>query len=502
MKSSMSVLGFVVVALSSVVPLSDVSAQGVRIDRAGGYSCDIVADTSGKYSAVIYCPPSGAPDKLDIRVAYSTNGGAAWCLFGPFNQRQLDGTTVGVDAPPNLFNSPVYCCWNEYVHLSESSPLTMVLDGAGFPNGSFQRSLLPRSDTNGTQPFIAVNPYNPNCLLYGGKMSDNLYRWISTDGGYHWSDRILWVQAQGRYLSRPHFRFGNNRYVFATFTIDTTYNGIYTSWPYYTESSNGGTTWTAPKPMWSLPPYDSACAGRFNCIVTNGNLPLIVGETMKRFASGGDVWFFYPESGGMGNRSWRRDLLRGNGQGAVVASYSAVAHDMKSDLIAVSWCEDSSSHYDIHISWSCDLGRNWAPPAHVTNDGTHESALKMSHYLGQTSGGNRAVASMVYIAGSDIFFIRFDQISLAVGAEPRRNNRVRQFLICPTIARGKIRFMIPDLSRVRNLTIYDVGGKIVKDMGPLTRTSRWREVVLNPGIYFVRLEVNDHVLTKKVVVVE
>ena len=51
------------------------------------------------------------------------------------------------------------------------------------------------------------------------------------------------------------------------------------------------------------------------------------------------------------------------------------------------------------------------------------------------------------------------------------------------------------------LQIYDVSGKMVKDVG-VVPPGRWVTVDLSPGIYFVRLEAEGKAVTRKVVVVE
>ncbi|MEO0225597.1 MAG: T9SS type A sorting domain-containing protein [candidate division WOR-3 bacterium] len=60
--------------------------------------------------------------------------------------------------------------------------------------------------------------------------------------------------------------------------------------------------------------------------------------------------------------------------------------------------------------------------------------------------------------------------------------------------------MTDSRSRIK---IYDVSGKLVKDI--VFRPSedgRYRTVVLNPGVYFVRFESEDKIITKKVAVVK
>ncbi len=67
-------------------------------------------------------------------------------------------------------------------------------------------------------------------------------------------------------------------------------------------------------------------------------------------------------------------------------------------------------------------------------------------------------------------------------------------------ARREIRLQITeDRSQKIGLKIYDVCGKMVKSF---TGGSLPSIICLNPGIYFVRLEVNGKVVTKKIVVIE
>ncbi len=82
--------------------------------------------------------------------------------------------------------------------------------------------------------------------------------------------------------------------------------------------------------------------------------------------------------------------------------------------------------------------------------------------------------------------------------------RVARLKILQNPARGEIRLQITDnRSQKIGLKIYDVCGKMVKDI--VFRPSedgRYRTIVLNPGVYFVRFESKDKIITKKVVVIE
>ena len=77
------------------------------------------------------------------------------------------------------------------------------------------------------------------------------------------------------------------------------------------------------------------------------------------------------------------------------------------------------------------------------------------------------------------------------------------FKIWSNPAKSDVRLQITHVAnKDLKIRIYDITGKLVKDMSRSIVAGVWFGVSLNPGIYFVRLETEAAMVTKKVVVVE
>jgi hypothetical protein len=268
-------------------------------------------------------------------------------------------------------------------------------DSTGFPAGNFKPALeLPNSRIRDVwEPCIAVKG---DTILYTAANSatylttDSIFIWRSLDGGRTWDSGRPMFDTVREVMGPPHVRFGNNGYVFALWVwYQTTISGTSIYWPYYSESNDYGLIWTFPKPVvctTGTTPYYNASTSwyAFDCEVVN-NIPNVVVKYSSPYPSGGhyefgDLWFYQPISGGLGNRVWREKFLYGDSSnlGGNFCSWPSIGADSLGRLYVTF---TSASDWDVRLKYRPSPQDTWQRSVKITFDGENikESAVELAH---------------------------------------------------------------------------------------------------------------------------
>ncbi len=469
----------------------------------------------GDNIAVIYGAPTANPNNpMAINIAYSVDSGATWATYGPFSP-ELRRTYPGVDGSPNFCTNPgeVYYVWEEY-------------DGIHIMNNSIS-VVLPHSYA--MVPCVAVNPDDPfNVIvtacsyLNGG--NNNVYCWISNDSGYTWTDTIN-MNINGA----PHVRFGSGAYLFAAYhdILDTL--GTSLEWPYYTESTNNGWTWSQGQPL-SVPyaaPTSMFWWHEFDCEVVN-NEPWTVHTDL-----GLDSMWLFHGTGNPGNWTWEVFNVQQIGSCSTwvgdtlyycyPSQYPNVSYEPVSNTILTSYkayylkvCANDTIYNGAHIGgiYSTDNGVTWTITAPLSDPNTGQiawydwSATEVAHRLVNVDGD--VCSYGIWVNGTDLnlYFERgMIKPFYATGIEENSNSLASiHFQISPTITTDicYALFAISSPGTV-NLKLFDAAGRLVEEVydGYLEKGNM--RVGINTkrlanGIYFVSLETKAGKQTAKFII--
>jgi hypothetical protein len=324
---------------------------------------NICIDANGTDIAVMYGPPSDPWDPMHpfggVCAARSTDTGMSWGYFGPFNiLSPLTSIYPGVDGSPHFStnSAELYFVWQE--NLSGIYVASSGIFG-----------LLPNSNFC-SMPCIGVNPDDPAYVMVTASniVGGVNYAWISTDGGYTWSDTITVTNSGGA----GHFRWGTGDYAFFTYHDDY----MSDEYPYYVESTNGGFTWSSPATLPAIT-SENFSWDEFDCEVINDQ-PFTVHHDMD-----GVMQLFYPDPdnpGSPGAWNWTALDVDSIGSGAFayqdttwttsIIQFPSIAYDPDLEIILITY----KASYEVTpppAGWtdgnylggivSIDHGRTWYP---------------------------------------------------------------------------------------------------------------------------------------------
>ncbi|MEO0094016.1 MAG: hypothetical protein ABIK67_07185, partial [candidate division WOR-3 bacterium] len=231
---------------------------------AGSAGKNIIFAEDGENVAVIYGLFSGDPDNImQTYVAYSTDRGLSWVRYGPlstFNARRIYS---GLDAEQNWSNPNdlrVHFAWNQAQRVGGMYLPSSVFyaQEVAYPDGMITAALpLPNSeDWDVWLPCIGVKDSVIGITATNNgtyTINFDCYIWRVVNGVGD-TGRLFLPGLWGKY--GPHFRFGNNGYMFFYWLEEDTLNPhIYA--PHYCESFDYALTWTEPRPL----PYPCSTSG-------------------------------------------------------------------------------------------------------------------------------------------------------------------------------------------------------------------------------------------------
>lgn len=268
----------------------------------------------GDVVAVAYGDPTPDPDNhMEVMIAYSLDSGASWTLYGPFSP-QMRRVFPGLDGTPNFCTDPneLFFIWQESPAGYETGCLKwMVEQGTpAYPSFSAPGEFANSADIYPWLPCIAINPDDPLHIVATAWSYLNgngwVYCWVSTDGGYTWTDTIPMCHIDlDAYCG--HMRFGTGGYVLYTYGDLYDWHGTDIVYPYFIESTDGGYTWSAETPLPEVPVLDPAYSQFWwhdmDCEVIH-NEPWIVHNDMNDVTPiSADMWVFHG-TGSPGSWAW------------------------------------------------------------------------------------------------------------------------------------------------------------------------------------------------------
>ena len=241
-----------------------IAATGDKRTSLGPAGKNIAVAADGNTIAIIYCPPSDPYDGNSpfscVGVAYSTDRGANWITYSPFNGTTppFRRTYPGLDACANfdVQSGNVFFTWQEGPVGYLTNPGYVMIEENMPSSPSFSSLALIPNDKFPWFPSIAVNPDSNQQLtlaawsyLNGG--DKNIYRWTSNDGGYTWNDAILFVNSiEDTLIDAGPLRWGHDGYgIYFYHDADNTHTKRL---PYYVETTDYGQTWGQPDSVMPL----------------------------------------------------------------------------------------------------------------------------------------------------------------------------------------------------------------------------------------------------------
>jgi hypothetical protein len=506
------------------------SGRGVLIAQMGdirgimgSQGKNITVCQHGDNVAVIYGAPSANPNNpMAIKIAYSVDSGAMWTTYGPFSP-ELRRTYPGVDGSANFCTNPgeLYFVWQENQYGYNGSDLVVMIE-EGIPSASSLAYLSLGVD--GWFPCVAVALDDPDYVIITFSNVDAVYAMITNDGGYTWSDTVNMYIANS-----PHVRFGSGAYLFATYhdILDTL--GTSLEWPYYTESTNNGWTWSQgqPLPVPYAAPTSMFWWHEFDCEVVN-NEPWAVHTDL-----GTDSMWLFHGTGNPGNWTWEVFNARQIGAESLwvgdtlyycyPSQYPNVSYEPVSNTILISYkayylkiCSNDTIYNGAHIGgiYSTDNGVTWTITAPLSDPNTGQiawydwSATEVAHRLVNINGDVYSYG--IWVNGTDLnlYFERgMIKPFYATGIEENSNSLASiHFQISPTITTDicYALFAISSPGTV-NLKLFDAAGRLVEEVydGYLEKGNM--RVGINTkrlanGIYFVSLETKKGTQTAKFII--
>jgi hypothetical protein len=478
---------------------SYVVGRGTLIDSVGDIRAvmgpqgkSICVSDDGNAIAVIYGGPTGSTTNiLKVMIAYSTNGGANWVPLGPFSpdmRRIYPGLDGSADFDAQA--GELFFTWHESPNgYNEGVQKVMIEENVPSAPSPSVPIVLPSTSGANFCPWevcVAVNPENAMHVLassisYLNNGNNNFYVWVSTDGGYSWTDSIN--ISLGEVVDNGHVRFGTGGYVFANMHVDSILLGTYPiPTPYYNESTDGGFTWLG-KQMLPVPYLDTLSSfwwHELDCEVINNEVWTI--HTNTESSNQDSMWLFHG-TGSPGARVWDVFDVRGLASLDVTigdtlfqceavrgAGFPQICYDPVNNIILAAfttvWFAATPTD-TIYNGWyiggvfSTDGGSTWRvarPLNDVAFDVNTLGVFEVAHRIvnGQT------YAIFIHELELDAYF--FGASVVPVGIEESSGQYVTsyRFGVTPSVTSNTCRatFTVPAAGNI-SLSVYDVSGSVV-----------------------------------------
>jgi len=477
----------------------------------GSQGKSIAVSGNGEAVAVIYGEPSGDPDNtMLVRIAYSNDSGSTWTTYGPFSgsSRRIYND-VAYTPNFNTNGGEIWFVWQECTQNYLDVQLRVMIEENVPAAPSFSVPIVPTNAqspaTYPWEPSVAVMQDDPTHLVvtawsYLANGNQWVYCWISNDGGYSWTDTMSMMQI-GADGSAGALAGGADEYLFYTYLDYYTFSGTdSTPYPYYTESTDGGYSWSEGAPITVFPANTSSQYWwhEFDCIVFE-NEPWVVHNDIGVGGTGGphivkgtgspgnwtwDIW--HQDSIGF-DSTWIGDTLYYCAPG----QYPSLSYDpvlgrvlasCKSDIYignTVSWAIYDGAHIQGVYTW--DDGNTWriTSPLSTANNGdipwedwnaTETADLMVSTgYITSKTYSIWVLENPATEAGELYFETGYigwtlDWLTSLEETEGLSVN-ILDFEVMPTVVtNGSVaKFTMPCPARV-SLQIYDVTGRTVDDV--------------------------------------
>jgi hypothetical protein len=513
------------------------------IDNIGsllGQCKNITVCQHGDNVALIY----GVTDMsgMSARIVYSLDSGVTWSHYGPFGYADI--VEVSIDGSPDFCANPgqLYFILSLHGNYGYYGELCIIVEeNAPYAPSFSVPTVLPNSQPPSIwpwEPCIAVAQDDPSYLVvtaWSFLLSGNewAYCWISTDGGYTWTDSIpmAFITQDG---AAGHVRQGTDGYTFYTYQDYFNYTpGDSTPYPYFMESADGGSSWTPETPISGVPVSSGSMFWwhEFDCEVVD-NEPWAI-HTDLGFPGGGP--YIMHGTGPPGNWTWEIWDARELGTCSLTiadttfycypSQYPNLSYDPVSNTILASYKayyykeHAGTIYYDgAHIGgiYTSDNGSNWTitPPLSAPNTGqivfNSWNSTDVAHRLVNLNGNVYSYALWVDDINLILYFERgLVTPFLPTGIEENITSETRNFsfTISPTIVSDACQLRInTPITCEANITIYDCAGRNVGSLHSyyLPAGSHSFEIPItnfSKGVYFIKMEILSEEYTKKFVVV-
>ena len=523
------------------VPVATTYGRGTLIDSVGDIRAtmgssgkNICVSADGNAIAVCYGYPTGDPNAtMKIKVAYSTDGGASWALYGPFSgdMRRIypavDGTDdfdaqpgeliFGWQESPNGYNEGAFMIMIEENLPSSPSPSVPT----AIP-GTSGADFCPWNVSVAVSPDIAYHVVG-TAQSYLNNGNNNTYAWVSTDGGYSWSDSVN--IGDGEVTDVGHTQMGTGGYVFHNMHKDSIIATLPIALPWYNESTDGGFTWLGPErlPLPFVPDtITSFWWHEFDCMVIDNEPWSLHTNT----GSAQDSMWLWHGTGSPGAWTWDvmdvrapmySDFMIGDTVCQSVAVYGAgypqLAYDPVNDIILAAMTTNyfkatpTDTVYDgwyIGGLYSNDGGSTWnisKPLCDVAFASANLGHTEVAHEIAD----GHTYATFIDEVELQLYFFGA-QIEPFVGIDEASGRYVSayRFGVTPTVTSNNCRatFTMPAAGNI-SLAVYDVSGRVV-DRVYSGYASGEQQFNINTsnlanGTYFVVLETEQVNITQKLI---
>jgi FlgD Ig-like domain len=503
---------------------------------------NIVFAEDGQSIAIIYCIFSGDPTNfMQVYVAYSTDRSNTWAQYGPLSTFNCRRAYPAVDAEDDFYlTGRIYYTWQQTAQLGGSYDSSSIYyaQEVSFPDGLITAALrLPNSSSRDVwfpcigvkDSFVIITATNNSTFL----TTNNTYIWRSTNYGGSWDTGRLFIPGPLAKFG-PHFRFGNNGYMFFLWFQQQESNpALY--WPYYCESFDYAVTWTEPRPIWddTLPyPDMSNVTGwwyTYDCAVVN-DTPVAAMKLGSGTYDYGELWVYRPDRGIPGN--WHflgTKLISGDSTAPqTLERYATLAQDDRGDIFV-----GYQAIFETPTDTGPDVGmfvrpynRNiWLDYGNVTHnfDTIEEKELEFAHNAPLVP--DSAVVGMIYTDAADypttgnLYFdwvavetVWIDTATTGITPSIAYANRPviskPNFMVKPNPFRNSIKFIIPPHTGETKISIFDVTGKLVKTLTTKNQKPTTDLVwdgrnenghLTNPGIYFYTVTIGNNKCQGKII---
>ncbi len=498
---------------------------------AGSPGKNIIFAEDGQNVAVIYNRFSGDPTNImQVYVAYSTDRGTNWIHYGPLSTFNARRTYPGLDAEPNWPDPndlKVHFAWHQAQQISgtyDSSPAFYAKEVL-YPDGLITAAFrMPNSgawDVWGQgivikdSIIVYTAPNNGTFLT-----TFDCYIWRSTDYGETWDDGRLFSPGPLEWMWGPHMRSGSGGYIFFLWNRQLESNPEQ-YWPYFCESFDYGVTWTQPQLLWqNNPPYPDMSTIRswwykYDCEVVDDTPAVII-----QFSSGnldyGEIWAYYPVSGGPG--SWQFEgvkLVGGDSTSPQTYARSpTVAADDNGNIFA-----GYQAFFETPTDTGPDCGlfvrragyNTWTDWGMITEnyDEIEEKNMEFAHNAPRE--GNNSIVGMIFHNAADypttgnLYFHYYilNPDGIAETENPNLNKSKILITPNPAINNFAVKYLLPKAGPV-SLKIYDITGTLVKSYNNSNMSQNGLVLIdtktLSSGVYILRFISGETNITRKVVV--
>lgn len=236
--------------------------------------------------------------------------------------------------------------------------------------------------------YIAFDKLGTQQYWAQGATRNGIFARRSADGGKSWPTGAAAVIS---HESTPNIPFEDKPYIFAATSGPHT-GDLYVGWTQFTlttsellfsRSTDGGTTWSTPIKLNSvpgLPRDDNGALEGFDGVVAPDGALYTVWDDRD------GIIMAESHDGGISFSQQRRILQTGPGYFGVTGvsrcnGFPQIGIDPRDGKLFVSWSDYTNGDIDVFVSYSSDNGKSWSAPVRVNSDPIHNGADQFFQWL-------------------------------------------------------------------------------------------------------------------------